>query len=459
MDGKTVTFGEFEFDFDEMVLRSEGDPIPLQPQPSRILAILLERPGRLVTRDELKSVVWGDRLVEFDAGLNFSINQIRRALGDTAADPEYVATVHRRGYRFIAPVMSSAGDSRRRSMAPISRSGPWVVAAALIAGAAIGIRASSSARGDSLADLPSRVRTTYRAARWLWEHGQAERALARLDSVRLAAPAYAPAWVMTSHARLAGSDLVGARAAAERAIDLNPSLAEARYALGRAAFFESRGHDALLAFAEASRLEPDRIEYRQWYAQALANQLRLNEAIAQLEEARRIDPLSNLIGVDLATVYLTAGRFDDAVSYCGVGLDLMEEAERWARDCLLTAHHFRGEDELAVQQACALMTLLGATPSEVASIRSLEDYFRWDLARIDRLTAAGEPPSPYERVRSTARLEERGETLDGLRSLGRIRHYSLQWAPREVWFRFLHGDDEFRAILREAGLPVPGAPM
>ena len=107
MVGRIARFGEFEFDFDEMVLRQEGKPVPLQPQPTQLLAILLERPGRLVNRDELKSRVWQNRIVEFDAGLNFTVNQVRRALGDSAADPKYVQTVPRRGYRFIGAVVRS----------------------------------------------------------------------------------------------------------------------------------------------------------------------------------------------------------------------------------------------------------------------------------------------------------------------------------------------------------------
>jgi DNA-binding winged helix-turn-helix (wHTH) protein/tetratricopeptide (TPR) repeat protein len=458
--GSIARFGEFEFDFDEMVLRQAGKPVPLQPQPTQVLAILLERPGRLVSRDELKSRVWENRIVEFDAGLNFSINQVRRALADSAADPKYVETVPRRGYRCIAAVVRSAPDQRLSSLRSTPRRWLWVVAAMIGLGASISIalRAPSPARDEDLKALSPTLQSTYREARWLYEHGDAQRALTRLDSVRLAAPDFVQAWAMTSHARRVGHDLVGARAAAERAIELDPGLADAHYALGLTAFLETRGREALDAFAEASRLDPQRVEYRQWLAEALANQLRLDEAIEQLEAARRIDPISNLVGVDLATVYIAADRLDAAVTYCEESLELVETAERWARDCLLTAHHFRGDDALATDQARALMELTGATPEEVSTVRTLRDYFGWDLARLDRLESAGESVGLFERVKATARLEDRDGTLRGLRTLRQARHFSIQWAPRDVWFRFLHRDPEFQAILREADLPVPGAP-
>ena len=84
---EVVRFDGFEFDLESLELMEDGDPVRLQPQPAQVLAALLARPGRLVTRDELRDSVWNGRVIEFDAGLNFSILQIRKALGDTAGSP------------------------------------------------------------------------------------------------------------------------------------------------------------------------------------------------------------------------------------------------------------------------------------------------------------------------------------------------------------------------------------
>ena len=100
-----VRFGVFEANLRTGELRKHGSKIRLQQQPFQILALLLERAGETVTREELRNRLWSaDTFVDFDHGLNKSINKIREALGDSAVSPRFVETVARRGYRFIADV-------------------------------------------------------------------------------------------------------------------------------------------------------------------------------------------------------------------------------------------------------------------------------------------------------------------------------------------------------------------
>jgi TolB-like protein/DNA-binding winged helix-turn-helix (wHTH) protein/Tfp pilus assembly protein PilF len=100
-----VAFGPFELDAAAGELRRDGVPVRLQPQPFKVLAVLVERAGQLVTREELKKALWGEETyVDFERGLNFCINQVRVALGDSAESPVYVQTLPRRGYRFVAAV-------------------------------------------------------------------------------------------------------------------------------------------------------------------------------------------------------------------------------------------------------------------------------------------------------------------------------------------------------------------
>ncbi len=107
-----VRFGLFHFDPATGELSREGTPIRLQPQPARVLALLLERPGEIVSRDDLRRHVWGNEtFVDFERGLNFCIAQIRAALGDSADSPRYVETVPKRGYRFIAPATSTSSET------------------------------------------------------------------------------------------------------------------------------------------------------------------------------------------------------------------------------------------------------------------------------------------------------------------------------------------------------------
>src|SRR6266849_11207679 len=106
-----LRFGVFEVDVRAGEVRRQGVRIKLQEQPFQVLTQLLKRPGEVVTREELRAQLWpSDTFVDFDNGLNTSINKLREALGDSADSPRFIETLPRRGYRFIASV--SRVDSR-----------------------------------------------------------------------------------------------------------------------------------------------------------------------------------------------------------------------------------------------------------------------------------------------------------------------------------------------------------
>lgn len=109
-DASTLArFGRFEANLERGTLSREGAPVKLQPQPFKVLALLLRRAGEVVTRDEIRLEVWGeDTFVNFDQGLAYCLNQIRGALGEQAQAAQYVQTLPRRGYRFLAPVSWAA---------------------------------------------------------------------------------------------------------------------------------------------------------------------------------------------------------------------------------------------------------------------------------------------------------------------------------------------------------------
>jgi DNA-binding winged helix-turn-helix (wHTH) protein/TolB-like protein len=104
-----IHFADFVFDERAGELRRNGTTKRLEPQPARVLAVLVERAGDLVSRAELQQRVWsGETYVDFDRGLNYCIAQIREALGDSASEPRFIETLPRRGYRFIAPIVSDS---------------------------------------------------------------------------------------------------------------------------------------------------------------------------------------------------------------------------------------------------------------------------------------------------------------------------------------------------------------
>jgi len=117
-----LRFGPFELDLQTRELWRSGVEVKLVGQPFEILVALLTRPGKLVTRDELKSRLWAeDTFVDFDHGLNAAVNKLRETLGDSKDDPEYIQTLPRLGYRFIASIGASVSDKPGDTPAPPCR--------------------------------------------------------------------------------------------------------------------------------------------------------------------------------------------------------------------------------------------------------------------------------------------------------------------------------------------------
>lgn len=98
-------FGVFEADGSSGELRKQGIRVKLNAQPFQVLLMLLERPGEILSREEISQAIWSDgTFVDYEHGLNSAMNRIREALGDSASNPRFVETLARRGYRFVAPV-------------------------------------------------------------------------------------------------------------------------------------------------------------------------------------------------------------------------------------------------------------------------------------------------------------------------------------------------------------------
>jgi TolB-like protein len=118
----TIRFGSFELDPRSGELRKQGMKIRLQEQPFQVLRVMLERPGEVVTREELQQRIWpSDTFVDFDHGVYNAIQKLRDALEDSAESPRFIETLSRRGYRFIAPVIGVAVNEPTAPAAPFGR--------------------------------------------------------------------------------------------------------------------------------------------------------------------------------------------------------------------------------------------------------------------------------------------------------------------------------------------------
>jgi Tol biopolymer transport system component/DNA-binding winged helix-turn-helix (wHTH) protein len=120
-----IRFGPFEVDLGATELRKRGRKVPLQDQPFKVLALLVQRPGDLVSREELQRALWPSHTFgEFDEGLNKAVQKLRQALDDSSDNPRFIETLPRRGYRFIAAVDSFIEDAAATASQPAPAAGP-----------------------------------------------------------------------------------------------------------------------------------------------------------------------------------------------------------------------------------------------------------------------------------------------------------------------------------------------
>ena len=229
-----VRFGVFELDLRSRELRRQGVKIKLQEQPFQLLEVLLERPGDVVTREELRQRIWSsDTFVDFEGGLYNAAKKLREALGDTADMPRFIETLPRRGYRFIAPVTGAIEEvpapakdsgetltasprrSRRRLVVGLGSAALLVALLGLVF-ASIWRRLPSGRRGPqirSVAVLPLKNLSADPSQEYL-AYGMAEELITDLSQVRMLKVAS-----HTSVLRYANSDKTVAQIARELGVD------------------------------------------------------------------------------------------------------------------------------------------------------------------------------------------------------------------------------------------------
>ena len=128
-------FGTFEFDTETGALLKNGRAVALEPQPAKALTLLIAKAGEVVSRDELKSALWGSEThVDFDRGIAYCISQVRTALNDGAENPRFIQTIPRVGFKFIAPVSSPDQPARTPQAETFNK---WVTIPLVLAMAAV----------------------------------------------------------------------------------------------------------------------------------------------------------------------------------------------------------------------------------------------------------------------------------------------------------------------------------
>lgn len=389
---ESLLFGPFRLDERSFELFKDGAPVPLPVQSAKILAILAGRSGDLVTREEIHSAVWSDRYVDVDAGLNSEIKKIRQALGDNAADPAYIETVPRRGYRFVAPVTDTAATIKPRSRAPALIFS--VLFMAMVLWRVLMPYFETAGPATAPEQAPGFASPAYDAhlkGRVALSDRKFDRA-AQLFSEAIAADSgFAPAYTGLARTHIARryegwQRIEQALGLAETAIALDPSLQEASAIKAGILLYYFRAPDRsggvlepLLAASDSSA---------DLYVTDAFRRMILGDAagaIASAQKAYAIDPVSPTLNANYGWIFYKARRYEEAERLCKTSVDLAPSSA-FALECVIYVNHSQRDFAEAADYGMRLMAVRGASPEAVAGVRSIEDavareqaYWRWTL--------------------------------------------------------------------------------
>jgi DNA-binding winged helix-turn-helix (wHTH) protein/Tfp pilus assembly protein PilF len=352
-----IRFGVYEADLAAGELRRNGVRVRLQDLPFRALALLLSRPGEVVTRDEFRRTLWPpDVFVDFEQGISSAMMRLRDALRDSAENPVFIETIERRGYRWIGPIHVPdsnptvqqrdlpAEELPRGPVTPPSPTDPasWrrlVFVLPLLALLFVlwtlrpGFRKASagtkppSPTAVSAHAAPSReAEDLYLKGRYYWNKRTPEslnQALEAFTQAIFQDPTYADAYVgladsynlMREFSTMPANEAYGnAFSAARKAVELDPQSADAHASLAFATFWGMwDARDADREFRRALELDANNAKVHHWYATFLSTTGRHSQAIAEIETARKLDPHSSSILADKGILLWAAGRHEEAM--------------------------------------------------------------------------------------------------------------------------------------------------
>lgn len=404
-----VRFAHFRFDARTRELFKRGRRVRLGEKPAQVLEALLARPGDLVTRDELRGLLWSaDTYVDFDNNLNSAVAALRETLGDSARRPKYVETLSRRGYRFIAPLEAPSSGPEKPGVEP--RHGePSIVSGTAAARGMSAVRSPVAAAAVLLvaAVLTTGDRQTPRAspsadlldARFLLARGSQDdvtHAIRLLDHADASDAAtletLAEAWL--ARARRGGGPAAHAfeRAAhyANRALAAGGASGDAWRVLASVRLHLDRDAAAAAVLAARARAAAPRDpRVLLTFATVDAVRGRHDSAIEAAREAVRLEPGGWRVRADLAFFLLAAGRDADALAECRAVLALAP-AHPFTLDMQLTAAARLGAWREARAAALALMTLADAPHADREGVatgdpsQGVDRYRRWQVRVADR---------------------------------------------------------------------------
>jgi DNA-binding winged helix-turn-helix (wHTH) protein/Tfp pilus assembly protein PilF len=500
-----IRFGVFEADLRAGELRRNGVKVRLQDLPFRALALLLARPGVVITREEFRQALWpADVFVDFEQSISSAVMRLRDALRDSADNPIFIETIERRGYRWIGPIHPPEPVAQASSTpdlpAPASQepptppesatpsSSPWrkliYAPPLLVLLFAVWIFRPGSHNAEArVKSTPPPTRSVhppanreaedfYLKGRFYWNKRTPESLNQAVDAFTQAIardPNYSDAYVGLADcynllrefsAMPPNEAYLKAYAAAKKAVELDPQSADAHASL---AFVSMWGmwdaRDAEKEFRRALELDPNNAKAHHWFATFLYGVGRDEEALAEIDIARKLDPHSSSILADKGELLRGAGHYDQA-------LQILTQLEAAEPDFVsphryLQFAYFDTRDYphfIAELKRVALLTHDAAELSEAdAAAKGLaaggeQGLQQALLAQRTKLYEQGKLSS-YFVAQSEARL---GNTREALKYLTICVQSHDEFAlnlREDRSFASLHGDPAFEQLIAIVGLP------
>jgi DNA-binding winged helix-turn-helix (wHTH) protein/tetratricopeptide (TPR) repeat protein len=473
---RVFRFDDLEFDLRALELRRAGAKLRLEGQPLRVLALLLERQGELVSREELRKRLWpGNTIVDFEHSINAAVKRLREALGDSAESPRYIETLPRRGYRFIRPVEPALRPAvgprwNRRYAFLTGLLGGAGFLAALVVGNAFDLRERWFGAGED--------RVAAREAYLLGRAYFAKMPAAGVFKAReyyqkaiAADPAYAPSYAgLAELYAMAGWRLakepngphfdshVAARSWAEKALSLDGRLAEAHAALAWVAMKEWDWGTAEARYRRAIELKPDYGVARLWYTMYLYAHERFAEAVIHARRAQQLEPASPMVNTWAGQAYFFAGRFDDAMAAWQTALEIDPKyahtyvaivgsylTRRMPGKAIELLHKALAEDPEEPFYVGALAHAYGLVGRRAEALELLK--------RLKRRQAAGETLPVFALIWAHAGLGDHDEAFALLEKAYDERRDRMVWLKVDPQLAPLHGDPRFGDLLRRMNIP------
>lgn len=439
--GRLIRFGVFEIDRQARELRRAGQRIPLQIQPFRVLEVLIDRAGDVVTRAELRTRIWPSTVyVDFDHGLNNAINRLRHALEDSADAPRFIETLPHLGYRFIHALEQSRAEPRPPPGTQARRLATLQVgiaaAVVLITGlVVIGIEGepNRSTVGKERPTASVEANDAYLRGLKLFEQRSKESVKLSIEELKRATEldpnfAAAHAALAVAYAGAGGNTLmqfvstdVAIEQSYRRALELDPTNASAYLYLGNFLSTRGRSEAAVPQYRRALEFDPLSPSINSRLGMELIGLGKTEEGLGYLRKTVALEPWQFNARLRLGWGYVTLGDLDEAER-------AFEAAER------ISPNSVRSQAGLA---------FVAARKGDTARARAVLDAV---------LPLAADLEDPFDVAIIYVGLEDRENSIEWLARTARqtrTLHMRSPWGIQMPLYHWLRADPKFAEIERE----------